>query len=105
MTKTRKTYHKKKQHKSNLFRNIRKTTAKAIPVVASGLKNVGSTVQNVAVKSAPVVEKGIGSVYGTLASGFDLGIKGVKKGLSMVTARGTKNRCHRKKKHSSSRKK
>jgi hypothetical protein len=49
----------------------------------------------VAIKSAPTVNKGLESVYGALATGFDMGIKGVKKGVSKMT----------KKRRSSSRKK
>jgi hypothetical protein len=96
MAKSHKNHTKRKSKKRQFFRNIRKTTSKVIPVVASGLKSIGSSVENVALKSIPLVEKGIGSVYGTLATGFDLGVKGVKKGVSVVTARGTKK--HRNKK-------
>ena len=80
MAKSRK-HHRgsKKGSKKNLFRNIKKTTQKVLPVVNSGLKTVGKSVRIVAEKSVPVVEKGISGVYGALATGFDLGVKGVGK--------------------------
>ena len=67
------------------FKKIMKTTERAIPVIGEGLKTVGNTAKVAVVKSAPIVEKGASIVYGTLATGFDMGIKGVKtvaKGVS-----------------------
>jgi hypothetical protein len=72
-TKTRKSFLKK----------LRKGTKKAIPVVSKGLKNVGRTTKKVVVKSAPYIEKGVAGVYDTLATGFDMGIKGAKKVIKM----------------------
>jgi hypothetical protein len=74
----------KKTTKRNIFKSIRTTTSKAVPMVTSGLKKVGSTVVNVTKKTAPIIEKGVGAIYNTLASGFDLGVKGVKKGIKFV---------------------
>jgi hypothetical protein len=65
--------------KSDVMKSLKKTTSKAVPMVKSGLKSVGSTVKTVAIKSAPTVNKGLGEVYGALATGFDMGIKGVSK--------------------------
>ena len=61
----------RKQRKNNVFRKIRKTTVKVLPV----LRNVGEIV---VVKTAPVVNKGLDGIYGTLATGFDMGIKRIK---------------------------
>jgi hypothetical protein len=43
--------------------------------MTSGLKTVGTSVKKV----SPMIEKGISGVYGALATGFDFGIKSVKK--------------------------
>jgi hypothetical protein len=74
MAKSRKTHSRKGHSRKNFVKTLKTTTKKVIPVVNSGLKTVGKTVK----KSAPVVEKGIAGVYGALATGFDMGIKGVK---------------------------
>ena len=92
MTKSR-----SKSRKPGLLKGLKKTTSKAVPIVKSGLKSVGATVKNVAIKSAPTVNKGLEGVYGALATGFDMGVKGVKKGVSKVSKmtkkrRGTKRR-------------
>jgi hypothetical protein len=100
MTKSR-----NKSRKSGVLKGLKKTTTKAVPMVKSGLKSVGSTVKNVAIKTAPTVEKGLEGVYGTLATGFDMGIKGVKKGVSKITKkrRGTKRRGNKRKNGGTSR--
>ena len=94
--------HSQKRHKKTLLKDISQTTKKVIPVVNSGLKTVGTSVKIVAEKSAPIVEKGISGVYGALATGFDMGVKGVQKGVTMMTKkrrhrkRQTKNKSHNK---------
>ena len=90
MTKSR------KSKKSNILKGLKKTTSKAVPIVESGLKSVGSTVKTVAIKSAPTVNKGLEGVYGALATGFDMGIKGVKKGVSKMTKKRSSSRRHTK---------
>lgn len=90
-TKSRRNRSSKKGRKSTILRKIRNTSRRVIPVVASGVKQIGSTVENVAMKSAPLVNKGLDNIYGTLATGFDMGIKGVKKGINM-TAKGIRSR-------------
>jgi hypothetical protein len=47
------------------------------------LHNVSNVAKKVVVKTVPVVEKGISTVYGTLASGFNLGVKGVNSFMKM----------------------
>jgi hypothetical protein len=90
-TKSRRNRSSKKGRKGTILRKIRNTSRRVIPVVASGVKKIGSTVENVAMKSAPLVNKGLDNIYGTLATGFDMGIKGVKKGINM-TAKGIRSR-------------
>jgi len=60
-----------KNKTSKFFKTIGKTTKKAVPVIKSGLKTIGT-------KSAPIVKKGAETVYGALKTGFDLGVKGIK---------------------------
>jgi len=94
MTKSRKNssskYSLRKYRKTNLFKNFKKTSTKAVPIVESGLKTVGTTVKKVAVKSAPTVNKGLEGIYGVLATGFDMGIKGVSK-VSKMTKKNHSN--------------
>lgn len=81
MTKSR------KNKKTNVFKKLKNTSSKAIPMVDKGLKNVGIVAKDVAVKSIPIVEKGVSGVYGALATGFDLGVKGAKvvsKGVTKI---------------------
>ena len=79
-----------KSRKSSVMKSIKKTTDQALPVVDKGLKTVGTTAKDVAEASIPIVEKGVSVVYGTMATGLDLGVKGVKsvaKGVKKVTKR------------------
>jgi hypothetical protein len=76
MAKTR-----KNRSRQNFLNKITNTGKKAIPV----LKTVGNTAKGVAVKSAPIIEKGVSKIYGTMAKGFDLGVKGVQGITSKMT--------------------
>jgi len=84
---------KSRSHRRSILKSIRSTSERAIPAVSRGLKTVGTKAKYVAVKSAPIVEKGASAIYGTLATGFDLGIKGVKTLAKGVM---TKRRRHKK---------
>lgn len=88
------------RHKSrNIANKITKTVGKALPVVNKGLETVGNTAKGVAIKSMPIIEKGVSAVYGTMATGLDLGVKTVTKGLTTKKRRGgskTKKRRYRK---------
>jgi len=91
-SRTHKRHNKHKRTNRGLIKNLRRT----IPAVASGLKTVGSKVKNITVKSTPIVEKGIGSLYNGVLTGFDLGVKGVKKGVNLVKMNNSsKTRRHR----------
>lgn len=84
---------------SSILKRIQKTSSKAIPAVDKGLKNVGMAAKGVAVKSAPIIEKGVSTVYGTLATGFDLGVKGAKgiaSGVKGMTKKRRHSRRHKK---------
>jgi len=67
-----------KSRKNNLMKSLKKTANKTLPAVDKGLKTVGSTAKSVVNSSLPIVEKGVSAVYGTMATGLDLGVKGVK---------------------------
>jgi hypothetical protein len=99
MSKTRKSlhrYNKNKKSNKNFLRKFRKTTARAIPIVASGLKKVGSSVKNITMKSRPLVEKGLGVLYNSVMTGFDLGVKGIKKGVNVIKSKSaSKTRRHK----------
>jgi hypothetical protein len=60
-----------KNKTSKFFKTIGKTTKKAVPVIRSGLKTIGT-------KAVPIVEKGAKTVYGALKTGLDLGVNGIK---------------------------
>jgi hypothetical protein len=81
----------RKNRSSSIFKNIKKTSVNAVPVVGKGLTKIGSVAKGVAKESVPIVEKGVSTVYGTLATGFNMGEKGVK----MVTKGITKNKRRR----------
>jgi hypothetical protein len=87
---------KSRNNRKSIVKTITSTTESALPVVNKGLNTVGIVAQNVTEKSAPFVKKGISAVYGTMATGFDLGVKGVAKGVKIVSK---KRRSRRNKKH------
>ena len=67
-----------KSRKSSVMKSIKKTASKTLPVVNKGLTKVGTAAKDVANASIPIVEKGVSAVYSTMATGLDLGVKGVK---------------------------
>ena len=71
MAKSRKT-RRIKNKTSKFLKTIGKTTKKAVPVIRSGLKTIGT-------KAVPIVKKGAENVYGMLKTGFDLGVKSFAK--------------------------
>ena len=86
----------KSSRKINFMKKIKSTSKKALPVVESGLKNVGTTAKNVASKSKPIVEKGLSGIYGALATGFDFGLNKIKDAKNK-TYKKSKSRRHHKK--------
>ena len=81
-----------KSRKFNVLKTVKTTSKRVLPSIDKGLKTVGTTAKNVAESSIPVLEKGVSAVYGTMATGFDLGVKGartVAKGARSV-AKGSK---------------
>lgn len=93
-----KTKSRRNHKKRGVFKTIKNTSKKALPALASGLKRIGKNVKNITIKSTPTIEKGLGTIYDSVLTGFDLGVKGVKKGVSLVkktTASGRKHRSRR----------
>jgi hypothetical protein len=86
-----------KSRKNNILKSVEKTSKKVLPVVDESLQTVGTTAKDVAKMSLPVVEKGVSAVYGTMATGFNLGVKGVK-GVSSVAKGLTKSKRSRRNK-------
>ena len=88
-TKSRKMNRRQKNvSKRGFFKKLKNTTSKTIPVVKSGLKKIGKT----AIKSAPIIEKGFAALYDTVVSGLNLGVKGVKKGIHMISSKKRHNK-------------
>ena len=79
-----------KSRKNSILNSVGKTSSKVLPVVDKGLKTVGTTAKHVVQNSLPIVENGVSAVYGTIATGFNLGVKGVKgvKGVAKGVAKG-----------------
>ena len=89
----------RKSSKKNILKRFKKTTKNVIPVVESGLKTVGTTAKNVSMKAKPYVEKGVSSIYGVLATGFDMGVKGVSKGVNVVASNLSSKKSKKMRKH------
>ena len=75
-----------------LLKKLKKTSKFVIPVVKTGLKTVGNTAKGVAIKSAPIIENGVSQIYGTMADGFNLGVKGAKCITNSVSKMRKRNR-------------
>jgi hypothetical protein len=86
----------KNRSSKSIIKKITNTTEIALPIVDKGLQNVGSVAKGVAVKSVPVIEKGVSAVFGTMATGFDLGVKGVARGIKSVSKKMRSRRHHKK---------
>lgn len=71
---------------------ITKTSKKLLPIVDKTLSKVGTVAKDLTQKSIPIVEKGASIVYNTMATGFDLGVKGVKNVTNVVNKTTQKKR-------------
>jgi hypothetical protein len=67
-----------KSRKDSIIKNMKTTATEALPVVNKSLTKIGTAAKDVAEASIPVVKQGVSSVYDTMATGLDLGVKGVK---------------------------
>ena len=91
MSKSRK-YSRMSKSMSKTKIMAKKTSSTAV----RGIKKVGSVANNIGSKSTPIVEKGITTLYGTMATGFDLGVKGAKNAAKTVSRMTKKKRSTRK---------
>jgi hypothetical protein len=62
------------KRRTNIIKNIGKTTKRVLPIVKTGLSTIGQNVKVAASKSEPAIKQGFKSIYGTLATGFNMGI-------------------------------
>jgi len=69
---------KSRKNRKSVMKSIKHSAKKVLPAVNNGLTKVGKTAKNAAAMSLPVIEKGVATVYGTMATGFNLGLKGTK---------------------------
>ena len=87
---------KTRMNRKSVVKSIKKSitniSTRVLPAVNKGLNTVGSTTTNLVKKSAPIIEKGVSSIYGTMTTGFDLGVKGVKNITKRVKSMSKKNR-------------
>ena len=92
-----------KKRASSLIKSTSKNVNKALPVVNNGLKTAAYVAKGVAKETIPIVEKGVSAVYGTMNTGFNLGVKGVKnvgkgmKSLKKKISGGKRRRTRRRK--------
>jgi hypothetical protein len=84
-----------KSRKNSILKSVQKTSNNVLPAVDKGLQTVGKTTKDVAKISLPIVEKGVSAVYGTMATGFNLGVKGVK-GVAKGITKSKRSRRHKK---------
>jgi hypothetical protein len=73
---------RRRRGKRNLFKTIKRKTSKAVPVIKTTFKKVGTTVEQVAL---PAINKGLETVYNGLSTGLDMGVEGVKKGYKHLS--------------------
>ena len=89
MKKMSKSRSRRNKSKNNFLKSVKRTTAKALPVIKTSLKDVGTKVKQVAL---PAVNKGLETVYNGLAVGVNMGIKGVKSGYNQLSKKRRKSR-------------
>lgn len=77
----------KKRRHSLTFRSLNRTSRRVLPVVNNGLQTVGKFTTSAVKTSIPVVTKGVAAVYGSMAKGFNLGVKGAQSAAKRVAQR------------------
>ncbi len=85
--------------RTNIIKNIGKTTKRVLPIVKTGLSTIGQNVKVAATKSEPAIKQGFKSIYGTLATGFNMGMNKLstlgKSSAKRRGKRGSKRRGRR----------
>jgi hypothetical protein len=77
-------------------RSSSKNVQKALPVINKNIKNAGVMAKDVAKETLPIVEKGVSAVYGSLATGFNLGVKGAKNVSNKIKSVSRNKRSYKK---------
>ena len=85
-----------KNRAKNFVRSSSKSVKKALPVINKNIKNAGVMAKGVAKETIPIVEKGVSAVYGSLATGFNLGVKGAKDVSNKIKSVSRKSRSSKK---------
>ena len=67
--------------RKNIKSMVKSFSNKALPIVNTGLKKTGVAAKKVAIASQHILEKGVSTIYGTIASGINLGVKTISKGI------------------------
>jgi hypothetical protein len=91
-SRSRKSRSSRSKSKNNFMKSVKRTTTKALPVIKTSLKKVGTTVEEVAL---PAVNKGLETVYDGLSMGVSMGIKGVKSGYNHLSKKRRKSKRRR----------
>jgi hypothetical protein len=82
------------------IQRITKTSKRVLPIVDKSLTRVGVVAKDLTKKSIPIVEKGVSVIYGTMATGFDLGVKGARGVMNTMTKnKKSKHKRHHKRTH------
>ena len=87
-----------KNRAKGLIRSASKSVRGSLPSINNKLKTTGVIAKNVAKDSLPIIEKGVEKVYGTLSTGLNLGISGVKNVASNIKRASTKRKSKRSRK-------
>jgi len=61
--------------------------------------NVLGTTKRIAQKSVGFLEKGLSGLFGVVKSGVSMSVKGVKRGVKMVSMKHRRNRSTRRRRH------
>jgi len=85
-----------KNRATKFVRYSSKNVKNALPIINKNLKNTEVVIKDVAKETLPIVEKGVSEVYGTMATGFNLGVKGAKVVSNKIKSVSKKRRTSKK---------
>lgn len=88
-----------KNRANKFLRYSSKNVKNALPIINKNIKNTGVVIKDVAKETLPIVEKGVSAVYGTMATGFNLGVKGAKVVSNKIKSVSKKRRTSKSKTH------
>ena len=93
MAKTR--FRRSSKRRTNIIKNIGRTTKRVLPVVKTGLSTIGQNVKYAANKSEPTIKQGFKSIYGTLATGFNMGLNKISSTFKKSTFKKSRAKSRR----------